>query len=559
VPRKQSTPWREYAGYFRAHRALLAGVTLAGVVQSFAYLPLAIILRRTFDVILPARDFRGLWIAVGELLALQIGSLVLGWWIRITGLRANQDVLARLRSESLRHLYELPRSFHTAADAEMLHFTLVNEINWIERMNNALTAFLLPGALSAIVLFLILFWTQPVYALLIAVCAPALLVVNRLMVRRLWFAQERLREASEDFSRGVRFAISALELTRSQAAEEMELGRQGAKVEKLRGMSLDLTRYEAGQQLLQNSMILTATLAVLLAGGWAAAGGRITRGEIMAFYVVAALFAGQARIIVDSIPAVRMGMRAFRQVADLLAIPEREPYSGTEEVASIEELRLDDVSFGYGSAEPLIERVHFAVRRGERVAVVGANGSGKSTLLYLIAGFYRPRQGAISVNGVSYDRVSMQSLRVRMAIVAQNPFLFGGTVRENVAYGSPETSPEAVWEALRWAGAEDFVAQLPEGLNALIGDNGVRLSGGQRQRLVIARALLRRPDLLILDEPTNHLDDAGIASLIGSLDGVPFRPAVIVISHEWRVLRHATRAWRIRGRDLVETALEYRP
>ncbi|HEX3744269.1 MAG TPA: ABC transporter ATP-binding protein [Bryobacteraceae bacterium] len=559
MPRKQSTPWREYAGYFRAHRALLAGVTLAGVVQSFAYLPLAIILRRTFDVILPARDFRGLWIAVGELLALQIGSLVLGWWIRITGLRANQDVLARLRSESLRHLYELPRSFHTAADAEMLHFTLVNEINWIERMNNALTAFLLPGALSAIVLFLILFWTQPVYALLIAVCAPALLVVNRLMVRRLWFAQERLREASEDFSRGVRFAISALELTRSQAAEEMELGRQGAKVEKLRGMSLDLTRYEAGQQLLQNSMILTATLAVLLAGGWAAAGGRITRGEIMAFYVVAALFAGQARIIVDSIPAVRMGMRAFRQVADLLAIPEREPYSGTEEVASIEELRLDDVSFGYGSAEPLIERVHFAVRRGERVAVVGANGSGKSTLLYLIAGFYRPRQGAISVNGVSYDRVSMQSLRVRMAIVAQNPFLFGGTVRENVAYGSPETSPEAVWEALRWAGAEDFVAQLPEGLNALIGDNGVRLSGGQRQRLVIARALLRRPDLLILDEPTNHLDDAGIASLIGSLDGVPFRPAVIVISHEWRVLRHATRAWRIRGRDLVETALEYRP
>jgi ABC-type multidrug transport system fused ATPase/permease subunit len=559
VPRKQSTPWREYAGYFRAHRALLAGVTLAGVVQSFAYLPLAVILRRTFDVILPARDFRGLWIAVGELLALQIGSLVLGWWIRITGLRANQDVLARLRSESLRHLYELPRSFHTAADAEMLHFTLVNEINWIERMNNALTAFLLPGALSAIVLFLILFWTQPVYALLIAVCAPALLVVNRLMVRRLWFAQERLREASEDFSRGVRFAISALELTRSQAAEEMELGRQGAKVEKLRGMSLDLTRYEAGQQLLQNSMILTATLAVLLAGGWAAAGGRITRGEIMAFYVVAALFAGQARIIVDSIPAVRMGMRAFRQVADLLAIPEREPYSGTEEVASIEELRLDDVSFGYGSAEPLIERVHFAVRRGERVAVVGANGSGKSTLLYLIAGFYRPRQGAISVNGVSYDRVSMQSLRVRMAIVAQNPFLFGGTVRENVAYGSPETSPEAVWEALRWAGAEDFVAQLPEGLNALIGDNGVRLSGGQRQRLVIARALLRRPDLLILDEPTNHLDDAGIASLIGSLDGVPFRPAVIVISHEWRVLRHATRAWRIRGHDLVETALEYRP
>jgi ABC-type multidrug transport system fused ATPase/permease subunit len=146
-----------------------------------------------------------------------------------------------------------------------------------------------------------------------------------------------------------------------------------------------------------------------------------------------------------------------------------------------------------------------------------------------------------------------------MAVVAQNPFLFAGTLRENVAYGNADATAEAIWEALRWAGADDFVAQLPDTLDTPIGENGVRLSGGQRQRLVIARALLRRPYLLILDEPTNHLDDAGIASLIDSLDRVPFRPAVIVISHEWRVLRHATRAWRLTGGRLVETALEYRP
>jgi len=551
--------WREYGRYFRAHRAPLAGVTLAGVVQSFTYLPFAAILRRTFDVVLPSRDFRGLWIAVAELLALQIAGLVLGWWIRVTGLRANQGMLARLRAQGLRHLYELPRSFHSAADVDLLHFTLVHEINWIERMNDALTSHLLPGALSAAVLFSILFVTQPVYALIIAVCAPALLVVNRLMVRRIWFQQERLRQASEDFSRGVRFVLSALELTRSQAAEEAELARQDSKVQLLRGVSLDLTRYEAGQQLLQNALILTATLAVLLAGGWAAAGGRITRGEIMAFYVVAALFAGQTRTIVDAIPAVRMGMRAFRRVADFLAAPEPEPYSGTEDVASIDELSVEDVTFGYDASAPVVENASFTVRRGERVALVGANGSGKSTLLYLIAGFHRPQAGALAINGVAYERVCMRSLRGRMAIVAQNPFLFAATLRENVAYGNGEVTAEAIWEALRWSGADEFVEQLPDGLDTLIGENGVRLSGGQRQRLVIARALLRRPDLLILDEPTNHLDDAGIASLIDSLDRAAFRPAVIVISHEWRVLRHASRAWRITEGKLVETALEYRP
>jgi ABC-type multidrug transport system fused ATPase/permease subunit len=551
--------WREYASYFRAHRALLAGITVAGVVQSFAYLPFAELLRRTFDTILPAKDLGGLWITVGELLALQILSLVLGWWIRTTGLGASQDVVSRLRQQCIGRLYELPRSFHTAADAERLHITLVYETNWIEGMNNSLTGHLLPAALSALVLFSILFWTQPAFALIIGVSAPAIFVVNRLMVRRIWFQQERLRQAFETFSRGVRFAISALELTRSQAAEGFELERQGRNVDKLRRDSLDLTRFEAGQQLLQTAVILAATLAVLLAGGWAATGGRITRGQVMAFYVVAALFAAQARAIVDAVPPVRMGMRAFRKVAELLAVPEREPYSGTEDIDSIDCLRLENVAFAYAGAAPVIEEATFTVRRGDRIALVGANGSGKSTLLFLIAGFYRPLSGGLSINGIPYDRLRMGSLRSRMAIVPQNPFLFADTIRANVAYGQEDASPEAVWEALGWAGAAEFVGQLPDALETLIGEHGVRLSGGQRQRLVIARALLRRPELLILDEPTNHLDDDGIASLVENLGRLPFRPAVVIVSHEWRVLRHTGRAWRLREGRLVETVPEGRP
>jgi len=551
--------WREYASYFRAHRALLAGITAAGVVQSFAYLPFAGLLRRTFDTILPARDLGGLWITVGELLALQILSLVLGWWIRTTGLGASQEVVSRLRRQCIGRLYELPRSFHTAADAERLHVTLVYETNWIEGMNNSLTGHLLPAALSALVLFSILFWTQPAFALIIGVSAPAIFVVNRLMVRRVWFQQERLRQAFEAFSRGVRFAISALELTRSQAAEGFELERQGRNVDKLRRDSLDLTRFEAGQQLLQTAVILAATLAVLLAGGWAATGGHITRGQIMAFYVVAALFAAQARAIVDAVPAVRMGMRAFRKVAELLAVPEREPYTGTDDLDSIDCLRLENVGFAYPGAAPVIEEATFTVRRGDRIALVGANGSGKSTLLFLIAGFYRPQRGALSINGIPYDRLRMHSLRSRMAIVPQSPFLFADTIRANVAYGQDQASSAAVWEALGWAGAAEFVSQLPDGLETLIGEQGVRLSGGQRQRLVIARALLRRPELLILDEPTNHLDDDGIASLVDNLGRLPFRPAVIIVSHEWRVLGHAGRAWRLREGRLVETETEGRP
>src|SRR6185437_8832875 len=217
--------WREYAKYVQERRMLLVGVSVAGVIQSFSYLPLAVLLRHTFDVVLPARNLGGL-----------------GWWIRMAGLRANQDILAQLRKQCIQFLYELPRSFHTAADAESLHYLIVQDANWIESMNDSLMGKLLPAVLSAIVLFGILFWTQPWLAIMIAVCFTALFIVNRLMVRRIWFLQERLRKAAEAFSRGVRFVIMALELTRSQAAEEMEFARQAKLTDNLRQEALDLTR-----------------------------------------------------------------------------------------------------------------------------------------------------------------------------------------------------------------------------------------------------------------------------------------------------------------------------
>ncbi len=525
---------------------MVSATVVAGSAQAFLYVPTARLLSRIFDVILPARDVSALWLAAAELLALQLAGLLLVWWIQTAALKIGQEVLLELRLRCQRHLYLLPRDFHTAADAEELHVTMVYETNWIDHMNQALTSRLLPAVLSATVLFAILFATEPRYALLLGISAPLLFTANRLMVRNAWFRQERLRQAFEAFSRGVRFAITALDLTRSQAAEDWELARQTANAENLRRVSLDLAGFDALQQLLQTALLLSGTLAVLLAGGWAAAEGRATRGEIMAFYVIAALFATQSRTIVESVPAMRMGMRAFRRIAGLLATPDREPYSGTAVLDTLEELRLENVGFSYRPGHSVIEDVSLVVRRGETVAIIGANGGGKSTLLFLIAGYYAPLRGSMLVNGLPFSHWNPRGVRARMAIVPQNPFLFPGTVRENVAYGMAPVSDAAVWEALRQAGA-DFVSQLPETLDSLIGEQGALLSGGQRQRLVIARALLRQPDLLILDEPTNHLDDHGIEVLMESLRNLPFHPAVILISHEPRVLRHVSRALRLTG------------
>src|SRR5579883_2883963 len=222
--------WREYAAYFRPHLKTLTAITLAGLAQSFAYVPLAWLLRKLFDEILVPGHQGGLWLVIGGLLSVQAGGLGLGYWIRVAALRMNHDVLAELRMGSLSRLYELPRSFYTSADIDRLFVSLVYESNWIDEMNRALTVQFLPSALAAVMLFAILFWLDAKYALIIAVAAPSIFVGNRLMTRKAWFRQEALRRAFENFSRGVRFAISAMDLTRAQVAEQRELKRQSENV-----------------------------------------------------------------------------------------------------------------------------------------------------------------------------------------------------------------------------------------------------------------------------------------------------------------------------------------
>ncbi len=239
---------------------------------------------------------------------------------------------------------------------------------------------------------------------------PAFLL-NRAAQREAWFRQESLRVAWEKFSRGVRFMgfePTGSSDTLSHAAEDYETSRQTANVGNLRDISLDIYRFDARQQVLQGFLLITCTLAALLAGGWMVATGHATRGQVMVFYAAAGVFAVQTRAIVDSIPPIRRGLNAFDQLISLMRTTEREPYQGTGVVDAIEHIRLDDISFTYRVGVPLITGVSFEIRRGEQLALIGANGSGKSTIAHLIVpGVYRPESGGVFVNGISYDEAGI--------------------------------------------------------------------------------------------------------------------------------------------------------
>jgi ABC-type multidrug transport system fused ATPase/permease subunit len=189
------------------------------------------------------------------------------------------------------------------------------------------------------------------------------------------------------------------------------------------------------------------------------------------------------------------------------------------------------------------------------VAVVGPNGAGKSTLVYLLLGFYRPQQGQVLATGVPFDEIDIRALRRSIGIVSQHPEFFAGTVRENIAYGSPGATRKEIEEAARAALAEEIIATLPEGYDTEIGDRGMRLSGGEGQRLAIARALLGRPRMLILDEPTNHLDTQAIGRLMRELARWHERPTLLTISHDPAVLEFAEVVYRLQDGTLSRDAL----
>jgi subfamily B ATP-binding cassette protein MsbA len=199
---------------------------------------------------------------------------------------------------------------------------------------------------------------------------------------------------------------------------------------------------------------------------------------------------------------------------------------------------LENLQFAYGS-QPVLSDINLSISKGQTVALVGPSGAGKTTLTDLVAGFYKPSSGSIKIDGHSTDQWHENDLRLLMAMVSQESILFNDSVRNNVALGMPETPETQLIDALKAAHAWEFVSEMPDGLDANIGERGSRLSGGQRQRLAIARALLRNPEILILDEATSALDSQSEKVVQLALGELMKNRTSIVIAHRLSTVQHA--------------------
>jgi ATP-binding cassette subfamily B protein/subfamily B ATP-binding cassette protein MsbA len=289
--------------------------------------------------------------------------------------------------------------------------------------------------------------------------------------------------------------------------------------------------------------LLTAIVNVVIVwyGGYLSLQGRASVGDIFAFQWYTFLLMGPVWNIVNSFSEMQRALAAMERVFAILAMPPDKPdvADAVDAPTRITELRFDGVTFACHEGKPVLHGLDLVIPGGTVVALVGRSGAGKTTVTDLVARFHDPTTGRILVNGTDVRRFRLSSYRSRLALVQQEVFLFDGTVRDNIAYARPDASVQEVEQAALRANAHEFIGQLVDGYETIVGERGVKLSGGQKQRLAIARAMLADPQLLILDEATSNLDTESEQLIQASLADLVAGRTTFIIAHRLSTVRKA--------------------
>ena len=308
-------------------------------------------------------------------------------------------------------------------------------------------------------------------------------------------------------------------------------------------------------------MTSVGTVIVMAVGGVYAMRGAMTTADIVGFFMYLSLFYSPLSTVARLAEDIHVAAACAERVCELLDTESeiKEDPDAVEIPAGSGEVAFENVSFGYTDGKKVLDDVSFRAAPGEMVALVGATGVGKTTIVSLLERFYQPGSGRVTLNGQDIRHATIKSLRANLSLVPQDVFLFNGTVYDNIAYGVDSPKPEEVYEAARIACADEFIRQMPEGYETMIGERGVRLSGGQKQRLAIARAVLRNTPVLILDEATSAVDnetEARIQEAIENLHrGRPGdrKQTLIVVAHRLTTIMKADRILVFKDGRIVET------
>jgi ATP-binding cassette, subfamily B, bacterial MsbA len=403
-----------------------------------------------------------------------------------------------------------------------------------------------------LIALLIISWRLTLVALVVL---PPIVFLWRKFRKYLLAAVHRVLNSVGELSSHIQETLGGIRLVKTSGAEEWEVRRFQNLTQIHYKAVIRNDRWRLFFPPATEMVTATALLAILWYGSYLVLEeGALEASAFLAFLALAMRMMSPVKWLGHLPAMIQPGLAAAERVFQLLDVPpEITDRPGARRVTGFREaIRLDSVGFHYGSDDPVLREVNLDIRPGEVVALVGPSGAGKSTLADLLPRFHDVTSGRITLDGVELRELRLTELRALFGIVAQETILFHDTVRANIAYGLDDVSLERIEEAARAANAHDFISELPQGYDTVLGERGVRLSGGQRQRIAIARALLRNPPILILDEATSALDSESERQVQQAIDELLEGRTVIVIAHRLSTVRRADQIVVLEAGRIVE-------
>ncbi|XGV88406.1 MAG: ABC transporter ATP-binding protein [Limnothrix sp. BL-A-16] len=466
-----------------------------------------------------------------------------------------QSIQHDLRLEVYDHLQSLELAYFEERSTGELLSILNDDVNQLERFLDTGANDVLQVTTTVLIIGGSFFAVAPQVAWLSMLPMPFILWGSIAFQKNLAPRYSEMRETVGLLSARLANNLGGILTIKSFTAERYEHDRVMIDSNAYRRSNRRAIAYSAAFVPLIRMVILCGFTATLVVGGLEAAAGRMSIGVYSTSIFIIQRLLWPLTTLGQTLDNYQRAMASIRRIFNLLDTP-IDAHSGTKTFAPSEirgEIVLDRVTFAYRGRSPVVQNLSLTIPAGQTIAIVGATGSGKSTLVKLLLRLYEINDGAIFLDGIDTREIDLESLRGAIGLVSQDVFLFHGTVAENIAYGTFHASQDQILAAAKIAEADDFIQQLPQGYETIVGERGQKLSGGQRQRIAIARAVLKNPPILVLDEATSAVDNETEAAIQRSLDKITQNRTTIAIAHRLSTIRNADCIYVMDQGQLVES------
>ena len=525
----------------RPYRLMVLGSFILVLVSAASQAAGPMLIGRAVDDVLAAKDkVRLIWIVLALLGTYLAGMLATRYQFYLMSL-AGQRVLAEMRQQVMRHIHKLSLGFLERKEAGDLMSRLVNDIDVI---NNFFSQGLMQavgalfGLVGVMVAMIALEWRLALATLAIL---PVMLMTTNLFGKVARRAFRKTRATIGDVSADLQEELGGIKVAQAFNRSDISVRRFAERNAANRDANVSANAVTSAFMPTMDVLSALDTAIVAGYGGYLAIQGAISVGVVVSFIQYVQNFFRPIQMVTQLWTTAQSALAAAERVFELLDIePEIQDAPDAVELPKLKgQVRFESVRFSYDSDQPVLQDINLVVSPGQTIAIVGPTGAGKSTLVSLLMRFYDVTSGKITLDGYDVRSVTQHSLRSQMGMVLQEPFLFSGSVQENIRYGRLDATPEEVEAAAKAANAHDFITRLPEGYATQVGERGSMLSQGQRQLISIARAILADPRILILDEATASVDTRTEVLIQKALGNLLKGRTSFVIAHRLSTVRNA--------------------